>query len=100
MSKPAWIELEGVKTYKNVIFYSRAGDIQEEAEMRLFIDFANDTDVADIIYGLFYDSNNSVCLIEQKPLLRSDSIEAKRLLDAGRKALSQFSWFGEVHHKD
>lgn len=99
MAKPDWIDLNGVKTLHGVPFYSRAGDSSEEEEMQHFIQLAEVADVLDVIDGVFYDSQNCLCIIESPQALHEDSEEAAKVLDIGARSLDQFVWLGVVHHK-
>ena len=79
-------------------FYSRRGLPNEEAELAAFADAVMKADLDTYFKEVMYDSNSNCCYFTFNIDLSPSDPDAKTLLAIATKTLTQFEWFGSIHH--
>lgn len=78
--------------------YSRHGLPHEEAELDEFVQAVKVADLQMFVEEAFYDSNSNCCAFKFRYGLTESEDVANQLLEIASNTLSQFEWFGLIHH--
>ena len=76
----------------------RHSKARELAELLMFAQAAADSDVNILVEEAFYDSNSDCCNFKLRNGVEQYSSQERTLFAAAMKTVSQFEWFGTVHH--
>jgi len=77
---------------------SRYSKAWEMIEMLNFANEAAHARMSHLVKEIFYDSKANICTFELSESLKQGSNEERELLKIATSTISQFMWFGEVHH--
>ena len=82
----------------NMFVYSRHGLPNEEAELKAFSDAVTKAELQIFIEEAMYDSNANCCTFKFRNGLTEFDDAALTLRDLATLTISQFEWFGSIHH--
>lgn len=86
------------RSLPNFSYYSRRGLPNEEAELAAFADAVMKADLDTYFEEVMYDSNANCCYFTFNIDLSPSDPDAETLLAIATKTITQFEWFGSIHH--
>lgn len=78
--------------------FSRRCVPSQEAELAEFVKAAIDADIDMFVEKAMYCSNSDCCFFTFRYGLTESEDVAEKLLEIATKTISQFEWFGVIHH--
>lgn len=95
--KVAQVNVSAVTAF-DVELFSRHSNARELSEMLAFANLAARRRLQHHVKSVFYDTNSNCCSFTFNSRIREGDAIEQDLLEAATETISQFEWFGVVHH--
>lgn len=95
--KTAQVDVSSITAF-GIPLITRHAKARELAEMLAFANLAARRDLAHHLKEVFYDSNSCCCSFKFHGRLNIGDTAERELLEAAKETISQFEWFGSIHH--